>query len=209
MTFGQSGLDWCKKFVLEMEKNITEADKAPTGVVVTKFTKPLHQAILRERRQAIVDAAIAEMESMKDVNRAMLCLWHTILKPGFISKEAKYGYMDRVICQMGSERALAHLLIDAIIDMEDRRKANVGATKVVFTSDKPVNGAFVNHVVKPLQADRATQMPVDIISDIIGKIPQDFKFVWVMADNKPLAVFKRQNSTFVEVIADLPQTIGM
>ena len=209
MQFGQSGLDWCKKFVLEMEKNITEADKAPTGVVVTKFTKPLHQAILRERRQAIVDAAIAEMESMKDVNRAMLCLWHTILKPGFISKEAKYGYMDRVICQMGSERALAHLLIDAIIDMENRRKVNVGATKVVFTSDKPVNGAFVNHVVKPLQADRATQMPVDIISDIIGKIPQNFKFVWVMADNKPLAVFKRQNSTFVEVIADLPQTIGM
>ena len=207
MQFGQSGLDWCKKFVLEMEKNITEADKAPTGVVVTKFTKPLHQAILRERRQAIVDAAIAEMESMKDVNRAMLCLWHTILKPGFIGGEAKYGYMDRVMCQMGSERALAHLLIDAIVDMEDKRKSKVGATKIVLTNNKPVNGAFVNHVVKPLQADRATQIPVDIISDIIGKIPQNFKFVWVMAEDKPLAVFKRQNSTFVEIIIDLPKTI--
>lgn len=207
MQFGQSGLDWCKKFVLEMEKNITEADKAPTGVVVTKFTKPLHQAILRERRQAIVDAAIAEMESMKDVNRAMLCLWHTILKPGFIGGEAKYGYMDRVMCQMGSERALAHLLIDAIVDMEDKRKSKVGATKIVLTNSKMVNGAFVNHVVKPLQADRATQIPVDIISDIIGKIPQNFKFVWVMAEDKPLAVFKRQNSTFVEIIIDLPKTI--
>lgn len=207
MQFTKAELDWCKDFVLEIEKNITEADKAPTGVVVTKFTKPLHQAILRERRQVIVDAAIAKMESMKDVNKAMLCLWHTILKPDFISKDAKYGYMDRVICQMGSERALAHLLIEAIIDMENKRKFNIGATKIVLTNNKMVNGAFVNHVVKPLQADRATQIPVDIISDIIGKIPQGFNFVWVMAEDKPLAVFKRQNSTFVEIIVDLPQTI--
>jgi len=207
MQFTKAELDWCKDFVLEIEKNIDEADKAPTGVVVSKFTKPLHQAILRERRQVIVDAAIAKMESMKDVNKAMLCLWHTILKPDFISKDAKYGYMDRVMCQMGSERALAHLLIDAIVDMEDKRKSKVGATKIVLTNNKMVNGAFVNHVVKPLQADRATQIPVDIISDIIGKIPQGFNFVWVMAEDKPLAVFKRQNSTFVEIIVDLPQTI--
>ena len=64
-------------------------------------------------------------------------------------------------------------------------------------------------MVKPLQAERATQAPVDIISDIIGKITQDVNFVWVMADNKQLAVFMRQNSTFAEVIGNLPQTIGM
>ena len=128
-------------------------------------------------------------------------------EPLCITEKAKYGHPDRVICQMGSERALANLLMDAIIEMENKRKSNVGATKVVFTSNKIVDGAFVNHVVKPLQTDRATQVPVDIISDIIGKIPEGFKFVWVMADDKPLAVFKRQNSTFVEIIVDLPQTI--
>jgi hypothetical protein len=170
MQFTKAELDWCKGFVLEIEKNIAEADKAPTGVVVTKFTKPLHQAILRERRQVIIDAAIAKMESMKDVNRAMLCLWHSILKPQHITADAKFGHMDRVICQMGSERALAHLLIDAIVDMEDKRKSNVGATKIVLTNNKIVDGAFVNHVVKPLQADRATQIPFPISS---ARFPRD------------------------------------
>lgn len=207
MVFSEQQMRWAKEFILEMDSQIKAVADIDTGLPVSKFTKPIAQAILREKRHEIVDAAIAKIESLKDPNGAILCIWHMILKPYGVSPQAKHGYPDRVICQMGSERALAHLLIDAIVDMQEKRKLNVGANKIVFTNSKVVDGAFVNHVVKDLQAERATQIPVDIMSDIIGKIPQGFNFVWIMADDKPLAVFKRQNSTFVEIIADLPQTI--
>lgn len=209
MTFNAELIAWCKKFILNMEESLSANDKMDTGMVPSKFTKPVHQAILRERRHSVVDAAIAQLEALPNTDEVMLCMWYTILTPKLMGPHATHGSSDRAICQMGSERALAHLLIDAIVNMQEKRKANVGANKVVFTSNKLVDGAFVNHVVKPLQADRATQMPIDIISDIIGKIPQNFKFVWIMADNKPLALFRRQNSSFVEVHADLPETINL
>ena len=216
MVFSGQEINWAKKFIKDLEKATIEASKnvsfkLPNGQDVpnNKFTAPVINHAKRTARHAVIDSVIAELEAMENVNRKVLALWYVIITPNIMSANSAHGYVDRTLCYMGSKRSIAHMVIDALVSMRESRKNAVGANKVVFTSRKLVDGAFVDHVVKPLQAERATQAPVDIISDIIGKIPQDVNFVWVMADNKPLAVFMRQNSTFAEVIGNLPQTIGM
>ena len=217
MVFSQQEIDWAVKFIKDLEKSMMEAIKnmsfkLPNGKDVpnNKLTAPVISHIKRTARHAVIDPVIAELEAMENVNRKVLALWYVIITPNIgMPGNTTHGYVDRTLCYMGSKKSIAHMVIDALVDMQESRNNARGANKVVFTSDKIQDKAFVNHVVKSLQADRATQSPVDIISDIIDKVPQEFKFVWVMADNKPLAVFKRQNSTFVEVIADLPETIGM
>lgn len=216
MVFSGQEINWAKKFIKDLEKATIEASKSvsfklPNGQDVpnNKFTAPVINHAKRTARHAVIDSVIAELEAMENVNRKVLALWYVIITPNIMSANSAHGYVDRTLCYMGSKRSIAHMVIDALVSMRESRKNAVGANKVVFTSRKLVDGAFVDHVVKPLQAERATQAPVDIISDIIGKIPQDVNFVWVMADDKPLAVFMRQNSTFAEVIGNLPQTIGM
>jgi hypothetical protein len=216
MVFSGQEINWAKKFIKDLEKATIEASKnvsfkLPNGQDVpnNKFTAPVINHAKRTARHAVIDSVIAELEAMENVNRKVLALWYVIITPNIMSANSAHGYVDRTLCYMGSKRSIAHMVIDALVSMRESRKNAVGANKVVFTSRKLVDGAFVDHVVKPLQAERATQAPVDIISDIIGKIPQDVNFVWVMADDKPLAVFMRQNSTFAEVIGNLPQTIGM
>jgi hypothetical protein len=216
MVFSGQEINWAKKFIKDLEKATIEASKnvsfkLPNGQDVpnNKFTAPVINHAKRTARHAVIDSVIAELETMENVNRKVLALWYVIITPNIMSANSAHGYVDRTLCYMGSKRSIAHMVIDALVSMRESRKNAVGANKVVFTSRKLVDGAFVDHVVKPLQAERATQAPVDIISDIIGKIPQDVNFVWVMADDKPLAVFMRQNSTFAEVIGNLPQTIGM
>lgn len=216
MVFSTQEINWAKKFIKDLEKSTIEASKSvsfklPNGQDVpnNKFTAPVINHAKRTARHAVIDSVIAELEAMENVNRKVLALWYVIITPNIMSANSAHGYVDRTLCYMGSKRSIAHMVIDALVSMRESRKNAVGANKVVFTSRKLVDGAFVDHVVKPLQAERATQAPVDIISDIIGKIPQDVNFVWVMADDKPLAVFMRQNSTFAEVIGNLPQTIGM
>ena len=217
MVFSQQEIDWAVKFIKDLEKSMMEAIKnmsfkLPNGKDVpnNKLTAPVISHIKRTARHAVIDPVIAELEAMENVNRKVLALWYVIITPNIgMPGNTTHGYVDRTLCYMGSKKSIAHMVIDALVDMQESRNNAKGANKVVFTSDKIQDKAFVNHVVKSLQADRVTQSPVDIISDIIDKVPQEFKFVWVMADNKPLAVFKRQNSTFVEVIADLPETIGM
>jgi len=115
MKFTPEQVAWAKDFISNMEQAIIAVDKMKTHLPVNKFTTPIHQAFLREKRHEIVDAAIAKIESMKDPHKAILCIWYTILKPYAMGVAAKYGHKDRVICQMGSERALAHLLVDAIV----------------------------------------------------------------------------------------------
>jgi len=216
MVFSGQEINWAKKFIKDLEKATIEASKnvsfkLPNGQDVpnNKFTAPVINHAKRTARHAVIDSVIAELEAMENVNRKVLALWYVIITPNIMSANSAHGYVDRTLCYMGSKRSIAHMVIDALVSMRESRKNAVGANKVVFTSRKLVDGAFVDHVVKPLQAERATQAPVDIISDIIGKIPQDVNFVWVMADDKPLAVFMRQNSTFAEVIGNLPQTIGV
>lgn len=216
MVFSGQEINWAKKFIKDLEKATIEASKSvsfklPNGQDVpnNKFTAPVINHAKRTARHAVIDSVIAELEAMENVNRKVLALWYVIITPNIMSANSAHGYVDRTLCYMGSKRSIAHMVIDALVSMRESRKNAIGANKVVFTNRKLVDGAFVDHVVKPLQAERATQAPVDIISDIIGKIPQDVNFVWVMADDKPLAVFMRQNSTFAEVIGNLPQTIGM
>jgi len=216
MVFSTQEINWAKKFIKDLEKSTIEASKnvtfkLPNGdnVPSNKFTAPVINHAKRTARHAVIDPVIAELEAMDNVNRKVLALWYVIITPNIMSSNSAHGYVDRTLCYMGSKRSIAHMVVDALVSLRESRKNAVGANKVVFTNRKLVDGAFVDHVVKPLQADRATQAPVDIISDIIGKIPQDVNFVWVMADDKPLAVFMRQNSTFAEVIGNLPQTIGM
>lgn len=216
MVFSGQEINWAKKFIKDLEKATIEASKnvsfkLPNGQDVpnNKFTAPVINHAKRTARHAVIDSVIAELEAMENVNRKVLALWYVIITPNIMSANSAHGYVDRTLCYMGSKRSIAHMVIDALVSMRESRKNAIGANKVVFTNRKLVDGAFVDHVVKPLQAERATQAPVDIISDIIGKIPQDVNFVWVMTDDKPLAVFMRQNSTFAEVIGNLPQTIGM
>jgi hypothetical protein len=119
LSFGEKQIAWARNFIIEMEEKLAAADKTEIDLPVNKFTKPIRQAILREKRHAVVDAAIARIEGMKDPHKAILCIWYTMLKPYAMGGGAKYGHKDRVVCQMGSERALAHLLIDAIIDSKE------------------------------------------------------------------------------------------
>lgn len=115
LKFTAEQVAWARNFILNMEQDLVAADKTEIDLPINKFTKPIRQAILRDKRHEIVDAAIAKIEGMKDPHKAILCIWHTILKPYAMGGAAKYGYKDRVVCQMGSERALAHLLVDAIV----------------------------------------------------------------------------------------------
>ena len=114
-SFTPEQVNWAKNFVQEMEKDLLAVDKTEIDLPISKFTKPIRQAILRDKRHQIVDAAIAKIEGKKDPHKAILCIWYTILKPYAMGGHAKYGNKDRVVCQMGSEKALAHLLVDAIV----------------------------------------------------------------------------------------------
>lgn len=119
LNFTAEQIAWARAFVMKMESDLQAADNTEIELPVNKFTKPIRQAVLRDKRHAVVDAAIAKIEGMKDPHKAMLCIWYTIIKPGAMNTGAKYGYMDRVVCQMGSERSLAHLLVDAILDSKE------------------------------------------------------------------------------------------
>lgn len=114
-SFTPKQVTWAKDFILKMEQDLFAADQTKIDLPVSKFTTPIRQAILRDKRHQVVDAAIAKIESLKNPHMALLCIWYTILKPYAMGGAAKYGHKDRVICQMGSEKALAHLLVDAIV----------------------------------------------------------------------------------------------
>ena len=114
-SFTPEQVNWAKNFILKMEQDLLAADNTEIDLPISKFTKPIRQAILRDKRHQVVDAAIAKIEGMKDPHKAILCIWYTIIKPYAMGGAAKYGYKDRVVCQMGSEKALAHLLVDAIV----------------------------------------------------------------------------------------------
>ena len=119
LSFTEQEIESAKEFVLKMQADLLAVDGVEIDIPISKFTMPIRQAILREKRHEIVDAAIASIEAMENPHRAILCIWYTILKPYAMGSDAKHGHMDRVVCQMGSERALAHLLIDAIIDSKE------------------------------------------------------------------------------------------
>jgi len=115
LKFTPEQVAWAKNFILKMEQDLLAVDNTEIDLPISKFTTPIRQAILRDKRHQVVDAAIAKIEGMKDPHKAILCIWYTILKPFAMGGAAKHGYMDRMICQMGSEKALAHLLVDAIV----------------------------------------------------------------------------------------------
>ena len=119
LQFTPEQIDWAKNFLKELLDNIRETDKDTSDLELTKFTKPLIQASARERRHKIVDAAIEQIESTDDPRQTALLLWYTILKPKAMGEEATHGAPDRAICQMGSERSIAHLVIDAIVHSKE------------------------------------------------------------------------------------------
>lgn len=123
MSFTPEQIAWAKSFILNMGTKLAETD----NMIVfrkessNKFTKPVEAAARRKARHQIVDEAIASIEGMKDPRKAILCLWYTLLKPRAVTNEGKYGHKDRVMCQAGSERSLAHLLLQALIDWKEEQ----------------------------------------------------------------------------------------
>jgi hypothetical protein len=115
LKFTPEQMEWSRNFLTKLMADLKEADKNTSGLKMTKFTKPLIQASARERRHKLVDAAIEQIESTDDSRQTALLLWYTILKPKAMGKDTAHGAPDRVICQMGSERSIAHLVIDAIV----------------------------------------------------------------------------------------------
>lgn len=120
LSFTPKQLDWARSFIITLERNILAVDTSNTPEM-TKFTKPLIEAAKREQRHKVVDEAIALLESFEKTGHTALLLWYATLKPKCIIDGAMYtmGYSDRAICQMGSERSIAHLVIDAIADWKE------------------------------------------------------------------------------------------
>lgn len=117
LQFNDSEIAWAKRFVMGLESNLSDVDNAryniPTrlGVLAQKAV----DAQLSAMRRQVVDEAIETLEGLKRTNEALLCIWHTVLKPYGMNQGAKHGYRDRSLCVMGTEKSVAHMIVEAMV----------------------------------------------------------------------------------------------
>ena len=117
LQFNDSEIAWAKRFVMGLESSLSDVDNArhtiPTrlGVLAQKAV----DAQLSAMRRQVVDEAIETLEGLKRTNEALLCIWHTVLKPYGMNQGAKHGYRDRSLCVMGTEKSVAHMIVEAMV----------------------------------------------------------------------------------------------
>lgn len=115
LKFSREQIEWGRTFLSKLNADIEEADKRQKDIPLTKFTKPLIEAAARERRHKVIDEALESIESKNKPLHVALLLWYVTIKPHVFFDKFQYGCTDRGICQMGSEKSIAHLVVDAIV----------------------------------------------------------------------------------------------
>jgi hypothetical protein len=118
LNFGPNQIAWAKKFVLDLENELDKVEQARANMPIptSRMQEKAAGAQISKMRQAVIDDAIAKIEGLTRKTRALLCIWHVILKPFCIVSNAKYGHMDRSVCTMGTEKSIAHMIVQAMID---------------------------------------------------------------------------------------------
>jgi hypothetical protein len=110
-----------------------------------------------------------------------------------------HGGSDRPICQMGSSKCIADVILNAL--MED------GPTIVIGTNGKIADGKIDTVKRVLLKADRLSDTPEEVMHLASDRLA-DVKFAWVLSNNKPLAVFRKDADVFVKADVAIPDYLA-
>lgn len=160
-----------------------------------KATNTVHLAIMREQRFLIMDQAFAYIDSYADKQEFLLTLYHAIVTPDVMRTGAKHGVDDRLLLQLGRDKAIIHMLVEVL---EERHIAGLfdnDYDAIVFSNQSMDNGVIksLDVIVPELDLDfkaRPNEMLARLVKNNL--VPEGTRFAWFIKDGAPKALFIKE-----------------